>query len=88
VFSAPVALPGLAQLLESPGCLERRDGFISGHARRFYRITPPQRPVRLVATPWQVPERYETGTPFLAGQTLRRQVENGHNSPLFVDQRR
>lgn len=87
VFSAPVALPGLAQLFESAGCLQRLDGFVGAHARRFYRIAPPPRPVRLVQAPWQVPERYETTTPFLAGQTLRWQVENGTNTAEFIDQR-
>ena len=87
VFSAPGALPGLALLFESTGCLQRLDGFVGAHARSFYRIAPPPRPVRLVQSPWQVPERYETITPFLAGQTLRWQVENGTNTAEFIDQR-
>lgn len=87
VFSAPVALPGLAQLFESAGCLERLDGFVSTHARRFYRIAPTPRPMRLVQRTWRVPERYETITPFLAGQTLCWQVENGTVTPEFIDQK-
>lgn len=71
VFSAPVALPMLAELFEEAGCLERLQGFVSDQARRFYRIDPPKRIVTLRPKPWTVPEQYETTRPFLAGKTLR-----------------
>lgn len=70
VFSAPVLLPGLAQMFEEADCLERLAAFVSGHARRFYRIRPPQKTVELRREPWRVPEQYGTVRPFLAGQTL------------------
>ena len=71
VFSAPVALPALAELFEEAGCLERLPGFVSTNARRFYRIEPPAKTVRLERSPWQVPEVYGSVRPFLAGQELR-----------------
>ena len=71
IFSAPVALPGLAQLFEEADCLERLTAFVSTNARRFYRIAPPQKTVTLRRKPWRIPELYGTVRPFLAGQELR-----------------
>ena len=71
VFSAPVALPMLAELFEDMGCLERLQPFVSDHARRFYRLGPLRRIVTLGTNPWTVPEQFETIRPFLDGKTLR-----------------
>ncbi len=71
VFSAPVALPMLAQLFEEANCLERLPGFISTNACEFYRLTPPPKKVGLRRKPWRVPEQYGTVRPFLAEQELR-----------------
>jgi len=70
VFSAPVALPMLAQLFEEAGCLERLQGFVSTRAREFYRLRPRPKTVTLRRRPWRVPELYGTVRPFLAGQEL------------------
>lgn len=74
VFSAPVALPMLAQLFEEAERLERLADFVSTNGARFYQITPPQKSVELRRTPWQVPELCGAVRPFLAGQTLRWSV--------------
>ena len=71
VFSAPVALPMLMQLFEEADCLEHLPAFVSGNARQFYQIAPPQKSVELQCTPWRVPELYGSVRPFLAGQELR-----------------
>jgi dihydroorotase len=71
VFSAPVALPMLVQLFEEADCLEHLPAFISGNARQFYQIAPPQKSVELQRTAWRVPELYGSVRPFLAGQELR-----------------
>ncbi|MBV5316639.1 MAG: dihydroorotase [Desulfobulbaceae bacterium] len=71
VFSAPVALPMLAQLFEEADCLERLQGFVSTNACAFYRIIPPPKTVELQRKPWRVPEQYGTVRPFLAGRELR-----------------
>lgn len=77
VFSAPVALPMLAQLFAENDCLERLQGFVADKGRQFYRITPRAKQVRLERRPWQVAERYGDLRPFLAGQTLGWQVVTG-----------
>lgn len=71
IFSAPVALPALAQLFEEHLCLDRLQGFVSDHARRFYRLGPPARQVRLQRQDWLVPESCGAVRPFLAGRSLR-----------------
>ena len=48
VFTSPVALPLLAQLLEYLGCLERLQGFVSDFGARFYRRPPNEGTLRLV----------------------------------------
>jgi len=85
VFSAPVALPALAQLFEEAECLERLPDFVSANALRFYRITPPAKTVRLERVAWQVPEQYETVRPFLAGTTLSWRVETGDESSITME---
>ena len=77
VFSAPVALPMLAQLFEEADRLDRLTDFVSTNARRFYHITPPAKVIELIVAPWQVPGLYGTVRPFLAGQTLRWQIKTG-----------
>src|SRR5262245_1000077 len=68
VFSAPVALPLLAQLFEQHDALEYLQAFVSDNARRIYGITPPQKIVRLERAAWRVPERYSDVVPFWAGR--------------------
>jgi dihydroorotase len=76
IFSAPVALPMLAQLFEENDCLERLGGFISVNGRNFYRVTPLPRQVALERIPWQVPEQFETVRSFLSGKTLSWRLKN------------
>lgn len=71
IFSAPVALPMLAQLFNEAGCLEALQTFVSDNAVRFYRVKPPEKTVHLRPKSWRVPEAYGTVRPFLAGQELQ-----------------
>jgi dihydroorotase len=73
VFSAPVALPLLAELFERHGALERLQVFVSDNARRIYALTAPAlapRSVRLVRESWTVAERYGDVVPFYAGRRI------------------
>jgi dihydroorotase len=74
VFTAPVALPLLAELFERHAALDRLQAFVSGNARRIYGVTPPAKRVLLERRPWTVPERYGDVVPFRAGQELAWQV--------------
>ena len=75
VFSAPVALPLLAEIFEDCGALDRLEEFVSLNGARFYGLPPNDGSVRLVKEPWTVPERLPLDyVPFMAGETLRWKI--------------
>ena len=74
VFSAPVALPMLVELFEAADRLDLLPDFVSGLARRIYRVKPPKRQIRLERKDWQVPQLYGDIRPFKAGEMLRWSV--------------
>ena len=74
IFSAPVALPMLAQIFDQAGQLDALQGFVADNARRFYGITPPNKTVHLKRQVWRVPESYGSVRPFLAGEELQWQL--------------
>lgn len=76
VFSAPVALPLLAQIFEDAGELDLLQDFVSTIACQRYGITPPDKKVRLTRAPWQVPSYYKDVSPFFAGQMIRWSVQS------------
>ncbi len=67
----------LVELFERHHTLDTLPAFVSGNARRIYRITPPPKTVTLARQPWVVPERYGEVVPFQAGVTLEWQVLGG-----------
>ena len=75
VFSAPVALPALAQLFETAGVLENLQKFVSDNAQNIYGITPPSKKVILIKKSWRVPERYGNVVPMFAGEELAWRVD-------------
>lgn len=70
VFSAPVALPLLAQIFEEAGCLDLLDTFVSANAQQRYGITPPSKKIILSKSSWKVPAYYGDVRPFFAEQTI------------------
>jgi dihydroorotase len=74
VFTAPVALPLLAELFERHDALDRLQAFVSDNARRIYGVTPPRKVVELEKAAWSVPERYGNVVPFQAGKSLAWRV--------------
>ena len=70
IFTAPLALPLLAQMFEEQGCLDKLQGFISDIACKRYNLTPRAKRVTLVKKDWQIPERYGDVRPFMAGETV------------------
>jgi dihydroorotase len=71
VFTAPVALPLLAQIFEDEERLDLLQPFVSDNACRRYGISPPKKRVVLTRSSWQVPDYYKDVSPFYAGQNLR-----------------
>ncbi|MCP4455977.1 MAG: dihydroorotase [Planctomycetes bacterium] len=74
VFSAPVALPMLAQLFDTEDHLELLPDFVSGFAQKIYGVTPPKKRVVLERQPWRVPALCSGVRPFMAGETLQWSV--------------
>jgi dihydroorotase len=71
IFSAPVALPMLAQLFEEVDRLELLQDFVSTVARNRYGLQPLEKTITLERRPWTVPEFCDGLVPFGAGRKLR-----------------
>lgn len=74
VFTAPIALPLLAQIFEKEKCIERLQAFVSDNARERYGIEASKKQVVLTDTPFQVPSHYGDVRPYYAGEQLRWSV--------------
>ena len=70
VFTAPIALPVLAELFASHGALDNLQAFVSDNAVNIYDITPPATEVVLEDTPMVVPEKYNTIVPMYGGMQI------------------
>lgn len=70
IFTAPVALPLLAELFDKADKLHLLQDFVSGIARRRYNISPPEKTVTLEDKPSQVPPITGGVKPFLAGKKI------------------
>lgn len=70
-FTAPLALPLLAELFERHNALDKLADFVCNNARSIYGITPPKKTVRLRKQPFTIPEVYAGDVvPMWAGKTL------------------
>lgn len=80
VFTAPVALPVVAQIFEEADALDRLDQFTSVSGARFYNLPLNSGTVVLKRNPQRVPQEYNGVVPFLAGQQLGWSVSD-ENTP-------
>lgn len=76
IFTAPVAMPILAELFESWGCLNKLEPFTSEFGAKFYGLPLNMGTLKLVKQPWTVPSIINGVVPFHAGKTLSWQVAN------------
>ena len=78
VFTAPIALPRLAQLFAAHGAAANLQKFVSDNACSLYGLTPVRRSVTLRDTPMTVPPCYRSFgqqvVPMYAGETLNWSV--------------
>ncbi len=70
VFTAPIALPVLAELFASHGALDNLQSFVSSNAVSVYGINPPATQVVLEDTPMVVPDKYNTIVPMYGGEQI------------------
>ena len=80
VFTAPVALPVLAQVFEEADALNRLEQFTSVSGARFYNLPLNEGTFFLQRLPQQVPQEYNGVVPFLAGQQLGWSVSEENTS--------
>lgn len=74
VFTAPLALPLLAELFEDRSSVENLQKFVSDNAVRNYRVHPPAKRVRLLKAEGTIPESYEDVVPMWAGRAVSWRV--------------
>lgn len=74
VFTAPIALPALAELFSKNNALDKLQDFVGGNARRIYGLRTAPKTVVLEDKPMSVPAAYEGFgqhvVPMFAGETL------------------
>lgn len=74
VFTAPLALPLLAEIFDQRGALRQLEAFTSVNGANFYGLHPNEETTTLVRQSWTVPDEYSGVVPLRAGQKLQWQV--------------
>jgi len=70
VFTAPIALPLLAQLFEKHNKLDNLQAFISDNACKIYNIKPQNKLITLIKEDYEVPSSYNDVVPFMSGKKI------------------
>ncbi len=76
VFTAPIALPLLAELFASHDLLGNLQAFVSDNAKNIYGIHPPETEVVLEDTAMIVPKKYNDVVPMYAGEQIGWSVKD------------
>jgi dihydroorotase len=75
IYSAPIALPLLAELFDKHGKLDNLQAFISSNAQKIYGVNPPSKLVTLEKKPMTIPSSYKDNgdievVPMFAGKEI------------------
>lgn len=77
IFTAPIALPMLAELFEKHNCLENLQDFVSNNAKKIYKnINPTKKEVTLIKEEFVVPPKYGEVVPFMANETITWKIKD------------
>ncbi len=76
VFTAPIALPVLAELFDKHDKLDNLQAFVSDNAQKIYNYTPSKKVVVLEKTPFRVPSIYTTVVPMYADQEISWSIQS------------
>lgn len=79
VFTAPLALPLLAEIFEREDALDRMEQFTSINGARFYGLALNEGHTTLVREEWNVPSDYAGVVPLRAGQKMQWKVSEAHD---------
>ena len=75
IFSAPVALPLLAEFFDSQKSLHRLEDFVSRFGAEFYELPLNNEEIELVKEPWVVAQSYFGVVPLCAGKQISWRVK-------------
>lgn len=70
VFTAPIALPLLAELFDKNGCMENLQRFVSNNAQTIYSIHPPAKTITVSQQSMRIPSEYHGVVPMWAGREI------------------
>ena len=91
VFTAPLALPKLAEIFARHGALDKLQGFVSGNACRIHGLKPHAKQVTLHDAPMSVPSMYadygQQVVPMYAGEEISWSVKACCKTPPYRAQR-
>ena len=80
VFTAPLALPKLAEIFAAHGAADKLQDFVSGNACRIHGLTPSAKTITLHDKPMQVPAVYRSYgqqvVPMYAGEEISWSIRN------------
>ncbi|MFA6171812.1 MAG: amidohydrolase family protein [Patescibacteria group bacterium] len=71
IFTAPVALPGLAEIFEKEGKLEKLEDFVSRFGAEFYGMPLNTGSLELIKEDWAAPEMVGNVKVFRGGETFK-----------------
>jgi dihydroorotase len=74
VFTAPLAMPLLAEIFDGRGSLDLLEQFTSVNGANFYGLPLNEERITLVREPWIVPDNYDGVVPLRAGQEITWRV--------------
>jgi len=75
VFTAPIALPLLAELFEKHNKLENLQNFVSNNAQKIYNITPTKKSIILKKGNFTIPSSYKDVVPFMADSSASWEIK-------------
>jgi len=75
VFTAPIALPLLAQLFAKYNKLDKLQAFVSDNAQKIYNITAPKKEIILEEKEFTIPSEYSKVVPFMAGKKINWSIK-------------
>jgi len=74
VFTAPIALPLLAELFEKHNKLENLQNFVSSNAQNIYQIKLISKEITLTKEKFTIPQKYENVVPFMSEETIEWKI--------------
>jgi len=76
VYTAPIALPALAELFDRYDKLDNLQKFVSDNAQKIYNYKPVNKKITLTKEEWEVPSDFDGVVSMFAGEKLKWRVND------------